>query len=319
MGADLDEARPLRHWMASATVKYQVDGEPDSREIHAQDARAMPIESLGIDKTGFQLLQLEPPLDGNALCLEELQGKIYPQVRALIRRATGAQGEVLVFDHILRDYSLLQHEKQRGICRGDSEAIPFLKKPCYYVHNDYTVRSGGWRARSLLQPYCATEELDLALTNRFAIINLWCPLAAVERDPLGFVDWESTNPADVQTVDYVYHATGRHAQIYDARFSAAHEWFYFPRLQRGEGVLFKLFDSDPTVARFALHSALELHGQPQAPARQSCEFRALVFFDPTPEGFASGFVPPHLRPDCEAEEAENMSADETVLPPAEEY
>ena len=71
-------------------------------------------------------------------------------------------------------------------------------------------------------------------------------------------------------------------------------WVYFSEMVVGESILLKTFDSskDPAIAKFALHSSIELPDQETHAARQSLEVRSLVFFGPLEEGFGRGFIPP---------------------------
>ena len=72
----------------------------------------------------------------------------------------------------------------------------------------------------------------------------------------------------------------RVGQTYRLRYNANHRWFYFPRMRRDEALVFKVFDSERDGrARFTPHTSFEDPGAAAgAPARQSIEARALVFY-----------------------------------------
>lgn len=277
------------------------------------------MDGLGVDTSGFQLIELPGAVpDQDSTCMRTMQEVVYPMVAAKVKQVVGARGAALVFDHILRDEALLHAEAASAEAAPESAVrTPHLKKPVYYVHADYTMESGYTRARQLLEPHCTAELIDEALRARFAMFNVWIPLQPVQRDPLGLVLWNSVRALDVQRVVYDYeHRSG---QIYDACFSPAHQWAFFPRMEPGEAILFKSFDSEPNVARFALHGSLDLDELPEAaPARRSIELRLLVFYDSwssSQDGFAAGFVPPHLIPGHFDADAYAHLRHEDILPP----
>ena len=93
-------------------------------------------------------------------------------------------------------------------------------------------------------------------------------------------------------------------EIYRARASAAHEWFWFPELTREETVAFVTYDSHPEARRVTagggagaggggqavpfiptMHTAVELPGTEGAKVRESVEARVCVLL-PLPPGEA---------------------------------
>jgi hypothetical protein len=64
-------------------------------------------------------------------------------------------------------------------------------------------------------------------------------------------------------------------------FSANHRWYYFSAMGPAEALLLKCFDSiRDGRARFTAHTAFaDPTAPPDAPARESIEVRALVFFN----------------------------------------
>ena len=69
--------------------------------------------------------------------------------------------------------------------------------------------------------------------------------------------------------------------IYHIAHNPAHQWFYFPQMERTEALVFKVFDSDAgKPSRFTAHSAFDDPGTPpDAPPRESIETRTFAFFD----------------------------------------
>jgi len=248
---------------------------------------------------------------------------VYPQAEAVIRRATGAS-RVLVFDHIYRNLAALEAEARAGVSRDNPAATPFLNGYGVRVHNDYTVRSGVTRAQQLLAPYADPELISKLLGSgaRFGILNFWWPLANADACPLALCRWHSAQPQDVRTVRL--HYEHRMGETYRVHHSEHHEWVYYPQMSNDEAIVFKVFDSDTTSARFALHTAFNL--QPEVPGepvvegqcRISLELRCLVFWDELP-AFADDFLAPHLRPNSPDADARLSLKRFEVLPISQEW
>ena len=184
----------------------------------------------------------------------------FAEVEALVRSITGAR-EVYAFDHNLR---AAHKAGQRGI-----------QKPVRSAHNDYTERSAPQRVRDLWP-----ERADALLARRYAIINVWRPIAGpVRRSPLAVCDAGTMAPEDFVLTDLRYR--DRTGEVATIRHNPRHRWFYFPSMDTDEVLLLKCFDSDTTVdARFTAHSAVDLlDGDPDAPERESIEVRTFAFFD----------------------------------------
>eukprot|EP00747_Dinoflagellata_sp_TGD_P184712 gnl/TRDRNA2_/TRDRNA2_40604_c0_seq1.p1 gnl/TRDRNA2_/TRDRNA2_40604_c0~~gnl/TRDRNA2_/TRDRNA2_40604_c0_seq1.p1 ORF type:complete len:344 (-),score=52.61 gnl/TRDRNA2_/TRDRNA2_40604_c0_seq1:22-1053(-) len=272
---------------------YKRDGYGDTEE-HLMPLRDGRGGAFSLDTSGFELITLDRPISAAFEQPKDVHTKMYPEACRYLLKATGAK-KVLVFDHILRDKDLLTGELNSGVTRENPNATKFLAQPGIRAHNDYTVRSGYTRAQQLLAPYETPESIDRALKGRFAIINFWYPLEKVMCDPLACCMWQSSKPADVQTVKLVYeHRVG---ETYRVMHSPEHSWVYFSCMEPTEALLLKQFDSSEEVACFALHTALRLdEAEGPLPTRRSVELRCLVFYDDLPDDFATDFVAPHLLP-----------------------
>jgi hypothetical protein len=179
-----------------------------------------------------------------------------PEAAALVADVTGA-AQVLVFDHTVRQ-----------------RAAGAVRQPSTRVHNDYTERSAPQRVRDLLG--AAAEPL---LEKRFAFINVWRPIRHAAQDwPLALADARSVRSDELISTDIVY--SDRRGEIYGLLHDPRQRWWYYPDVQLDEAVLIKCYDSDRGVARFAPHTAFESPlTPPDAPPRESIEFRTIAFFD----------------------------------------
>jgi hypothetical protein len=238
-------------------IHRMTTGAEDRRRVDIRDGRQ---ESLDVETNGFMLVQHASAMR-NFFDLDELKRVYYPEVQALIARATGAK-RVVVFDHTLRSGDEAEREAR------------LLREPVLSAHNDYTEWSGPQRVRELMG-----EQAESLLARRFAIVQVWRPIVdPLQSNPLAMADARSVEPADLLIAERRYpHRIG---QTYRLKYRPSHRWFYFPRMRRDEAIVFKVFDSQKDGrARFTPHTSFDDPATPPgAPPRQSIEARALVFF-----------------------------------------
>ena len=240
-------------------IRYRSSGAADKRAVEIRDGRPLAGE-LGLDVSGFALVPQASALasffDGPTL-----EAVYYPEVAGLVRAVSGAQ-RVVVFDHTLRSGN-----------EGEREAR-LVREPVFSAHNDYTDWSAAQRVREILP-----HEADRLLTRRFAIIQVWRAIdEPIVSHPLALADARSVAPADLLVAERRYpHRIG---QTYRLKYNPAHRWFYFPRMQRDEALVFKVHDSATDGrARLAPHTSFEDPATPAgAPPRRSIEARAFAFF-----------------------------------------
>ncbi|HEY6420087.1 MAG TPA: CmcJ/NvfI family oxidoreductase [Candidatus Binataceae bacterium] len=242
-------------------------GEPQTnRVIEKQmvaihDARA--IESrLSLDREGFTVVHKQSAV-ADFFDDDEVRTRYYPECERILAEATGAV-RVVVFDHIVRSAT-----RAKLGAKG-------VKLPAKGVHNDYTLSSGPQRVRDFFP-----EEAERLLENRFAIINVWRPIhGTVQESPLAVCDAQSIRPTDFVASDLIY--PHRRGEIMAVTFNPTHRWYYVSAMRPDEVLLLKCFDSAlDGRARFTAHTAFsDPTSKPDAPARESIETRAFVFFPP---------------------------------------
>ena len=235
----------------------------DPHEMKIQDGWP-EVDRFGLDRQGFELHEFSSAFadfDDNDAVLAEF----YPQVAEFIRRQVGAT-RVHVFDHTIRS--------KVNVDRQTAEHSTTQRAPVLLVHCDYTPASGPLRVRQLLP-----QEADRLLGRRVAFYNFWKPLKRrVEEMPLAMCDVQSTDPGDLIRMELRYRE--RTGEIYVMRHSAAHRWWYFPRMEPDSALLLKTYDSETDGrARFMAHTAFEdPTTAPDAPTRESIEIRTIAFF-----------------------------------------
>lgn len=260
------QARPVSYTFEPPPGTPWQSGALQPTRVTIRNARALAADGeFSLDRSGFQRVSHQSAVtdfsDESVIRLV-----YYPEAEALLRDATGAE-KVVIFDHTLRD------------SESGSRATASLREPVRRVHNDQTFVSGPRRVRDHLP----ADEAQARLRRRFAIVNLWRPLAVVERLPLALCDARSIAPDDLIASDLVYR--DKVGETYSFIPNPAHRWYYFPRLRPDEALLLKIYDSlDDGTARLTAHTAFDdPHTADDAPPRRSIELRALLFW---PEGGA---------------------------------
>jgi hypothetical protein len=158
--------------------------------------------------------------------------------------------------------------------------------PSGHPHVDYSGRS---------QDLIGTlEELkfpppihDLfASARRFAMVNVWRPLALVQRDPLAVADAVTVPESDYLVRERQFKPSGvrsgnyvlAHPEHPDA--TEKHTWYWLSDMQPDEIVVFKQLDSVRDKPGWRCpHTAFVLPGTEGLPPRESIEVRAVCFWE----------------------------------------
>jgi len=236
------------------------DGQFEEVTLPVADARS-DAGSFTLDEAGFVLVRHESAVS-DFYDPAQLSGIYEAEAADLVRQLTGASRAV-VFDHTFRTDS---DEVRQA--RGVRDAVPL-------VHNDYTERSARQRVRDLMP-----DEAEALLSRRFAIVNIWRSVGStVETTPLAICDARTIPDASVFPMER--RAKDRIGEMQQAVFDPAHRWFWFPKMDRHEALVFKTYDSasDGRASR-SLHSAFANPDAPSgAPPRESLDTRVFAFFD----------------------------------------
>lgn len=228
------------------------------------DARRI-ASALSLQRNGFNLLD-SPSALTDFQDDKQVRDIYYPELEALAIGMMGG-GQAVVFDHLYRQRDATQPTLSFGR-DGHGAHVSAVGR----VHNDYTEHSGRQR-RDLLLP-------DVPCDRPFAILNFWRPVHhAVLDTPLAVCDTRSFPKQDWVEADIIY--PQRTGEIYLARYSAAHRWYYYPSMTPDEVLVFKTYDSRLDIpARMTAHSAFDDPAAPaDSPPRRSIEARCLVLLD----------------------------------------
>jgi hypothetical protein len=236
---------------------------PQYRQHEMAVRNGRPLrETFSLDTHGFVFVEHRTQV--RDFTDEAERARVYdPEVQALVKQHAGA-AEVLVFDHTIRvgDETMQNAMGARPTVKG--------------VHNDYTERSAPRRLREI----AGDAEAERRFSRRWAIIQVWRPIRdRVLAEPLGICDGRTIPHEGFIRVERRY--KDRTGEVYHIAHNPAHEWYYFPHMERHEALVFKVFDSDAgKPSRFTAHSAFDDPATPVgAPPRESIETRTFAFFD----------------------------------------
>jgi hypothetical protein len=236
----------------------------ERRPCRIFDARQI-ASALSLELNGFDLLD-SPSTLSDFQDDQQVSDIYYREVEALAIGMMGG-GQAVAFDHLYRQRDATQPTLSFGRA-GNRAHVSAVGR----VHNDYTEHSGRHR-RNLVLP-------DMPYDRPFAILNFWRPVHHAALDtPLAVCDTRSFPKQDWVEADIIY--PQRTGEIYLARYSASHRWYYYPSMTPDEVLVFKTYDSRLDIpARMTAHCAFD---DPAAPAdalpRRSIEARCLVLLD----------------------------------------
>ena len=230
----------------------------DTRQIEIHDLRNRE-RNFSIDVQGFEAVNLDLEFnsfeDDQAVVFE-----LYPKIKAFLSKKLGVKDSV-VFDHTYR---------------SSSRKVKTLhnRAPVKTVHNDYTESS----AKRMFE--LQTDSKPELQDKPYQFVNLWFPvLHKVEESPLAFIDLSTVEPDDFRKLKLIYQ--DRVGEISGIKYNPKHIWFYKSLMTPGEGMLFKVFDSESQNNIVGVpHSAVDLHESNEnkvTNTRSSIEFRAIVF------------------------------------------
>ena len=232
----------------------------DEHRVEIRDARAISA-SLDLEKTGFVLLN-RPTAVKDFNDPEEIRRVYYPEVEALVKSLNGAD-QVLIFGDIVR---------------SDAKGTPDGRLPARGAHVDYDVPTVRQFVRNLLPP----DEAEEALQHRLVEMNLWRPIATVEKTPLAICDASTVRREDLNPSRIFGGLNDPNRETmagYNLAYERGQRWYYVPRMRPDEILVFKLCDTDADRIQHTAHTAFDdPTSPPDARPRQSIEIRTVSIF-----------------------------------------
>jgi hypothetical protein len=227
-------------------------------EVPLDNMRA-PGRSFSIERNAITLVR-EPSRAGECHSSQEAIERIYySECAALVKKLTGADF-VSCFGFAVR---------------GGGDDTPAGKRaPVMNVHVDYTVETAQGVADRI-----APEHLN-GRKWRFKAVNVWRPLAPVERNPLALVDGSTVTKDDL----FLCQLKASRSEMEDSYgwnvgYSPKQRWYYAPDMQPDEALVFTIVDSDPSAVQWGAHSSFDdPNSSANAKPRRSIEVRTIAYF-----------------------------------------
>jgi hypothetical protein len=225
------------------------------------------VDDFGLDRSGFTLLRHASAVDdfGDPA---QLDGTYQAEAGELVKQALGAD-EIVTIGWVIR---------------RASKALDGAQPPASDVHVDmHPGRAHGRMAAASPrgEPY-----------KRAVMTSLWRAFSPPPQDwPLALLDYRSVDDTEgepnlllfvdkLPEPDAVPDIEDPDAMPAGSIFAPGphHRWWFFPDLTADEALLFKLHDTDHSVAWRVPHTAFEAPYAADANPRESVELRTIAFF-----------------------------------------
>jgi len=218
-------------------------------------------ETLSLEKNGFALVR-QPTAVKNFYDPDEVRRVYFPEIIDFVKQLNGAE-KVIVFGEV---------------ARTDATGSTDGQLPAYGAHIDYGDRS----VRDFAEGELGRDEAAKWLRGRYVLMNLWRPIKTVYRTPLALCDASTVTEGDLNDSEVrggLMDPERPSLFGYNLSYNPHHRWYYAPRLQPDEVLVFKLFDSDRSRVQWTGHTAFDdPSAAPDAPPRESIEVRTISFF-----------------------------------------
>jgi hypothetical protein len=225
------------------------------------------LDDFGLDRSGFTLLRHTSAVDDFA-DPAKLDGTYRAEAGELVKQALGAD-EIVTLGWVIR---------------RAGQALDGAQPPASDVHVD-------------MHPGRAHDRMTVASPRaepykRAVMTSLWRAFSPPPQDwPLALLDYRSVDDAEgepnlllfvdkLPDPDDVPDIEDPDSMPAGSIFApgARHRWWFFPDLTADEALLFKLHDSDHSVAWRCPHTAFEAPYAAAANPRESVELRTIAFF-----------------------------------------
>lgn len=189
-------------------------------------------KNLKLDDTSFELIEIPTSLTTDEFYAMKddsaIQDKYHKEVEPAVKEMLGCD-KVIFMHHQVRNASMIGTPGVAGYAGGGP-------------HTDSSGVSGDELAMQMLKAHG-----DSTIYKRYLYVNLWRNIAEdpIENDHLAVLDERTTAKPD----DYIpkdLFGPGYSVVQYglNARHAKHHKWYYFPKMTKNEGLLFKQVDSD---------------------------------------------------------------------------
>ena len=177
-----------------------------------------------------------------------------------VKNKVGAD-TVQIFSHITRNEAQAESGERKGGHR--------------LVHNDFTPNFN-----ETVKPLIEESKTD---PSKISVYNLWRRFDEDSLDaPFAVCDSSTISESELIPTDlfnYLDGDDGFTVEIYQSSFNDNHQWYYYPKMQKDEVLMFKTFDSLEKPFLPTLHSAFDdISVTETVSPRESIEVRAICLF-----------------------------------------
>lgn len=223
-------------------------------------ANARPLVeagALGLDTTGFVLAENRTAVR-DFRDDKEIERVYYPEIEALVLRLTDAR-HVFTMGHVVRT----------------EKPIDFNNAYARFVHCDFTPKNAEPFAKMVLEEH--GSQLDPSEWD-FVWYNSWQPWdREVQQNPLTLIDASSLGDDDLR--EYCYTGDGGSNISLMPTHREQHRFYFFPRMQTHEVMLFKQLETRPGAGLPCPHTSFDDMTAPDdALGRRSVEVRVMCAF-----------------------------------------
>ena len=231
---------------------------PDHKSYLRNVKNARNIDS-SLAKEGFKLIKHKTTVQ-DFYDERTVSSVYYDEMRELVQKETNAD-EVYIVSHITRNELQAQQGKMLGAHR--------------LVHNDFTPNFN-----ETVKPLIEESATD---PSKISVYNLWRRFDEDSLDaPFAVCDSSTVSENELIPTDlfnYLDGESGFTVEIYQSSFNDNHQWYYYPKMQKDEVLMFKTFDSLEKPFLPTLHSAFDdTSVSGDASPRESIEVRAICLF-----------------------------------------
>jgi hypothetical protein len=243
----------------------------DPRPVAVRNAR-LADPPLSLERNGVVLLR-RPTAVADFFDQGQIEQVYVPEIQAMLREVTGSD-EVLVFGPVVRsdDPAVRARGRGPGPASDYGRAGPAVGAGAHVDFDEEGIRAHIGEL--------APERADSLLRRRFVSVNVWRPIRRIERMPLAVCDASTVSNRDFIPMEtrYLAGVTSMSKGGYNLAHSPAHCWYWFPQMEPDEVLIFKICDSQKSVAQFTPHAAFaDPTSRPDAAPRQSIEIRTICF------------------------------------------
>ena len=231
---------------------------PDHKSFLRDVKNARDINS-SLAKEGFKLLKHKTSVQ-DFYNETVVSSAYYFEMQELVKKETNAD-EVYIVSHITRNEFEAQQGKMLGAHR--------------LVHNDFTPNFN-----ETVKPLIEESKID---PSKISVYNLWRRFDKDSLDaPFAVCDSSTVSESELIPTDlfnYLDGDDGFTVEIYQSSFNDNHQWYYYPKMQKNEVLIFKTFDSLEKPFLPTLHSAFDdISVTGAVSPRESIEVRAICLF-----------------------------------------